>query len=218
MKILDLYCGAGGSAMGLYRAGFEVVGVDINSSPNYPFEIIEADALKIDLDGYDGYWASPPCQCYSNASARWRSKGKEYPDLIKETRERLLKTNNPFIIENVVGAPLRKDLMLCGTMFGLNIIRHRIFEINGFYVPQHFHPKHKLPIMKKTRNGTMAKRSQYCIVAGNGGHGCSFKFEDWKEAMKIDWMTKKELTQAIPPAYSRYVGEYLRKYLKEDAV
>lgn len=214
MKILDLYCGAGGAAMGLHRAGFEVIGVDNAPQPNYPFAFIHADVLTFDLDGYDAYWASPPCQAYTWASTKARNRGKTYPDLMEETRKRLLKTAKPFIIENVIGAPMRRDIMLCGTMFGLNIIRHRLFEINGFSVPQPLHPKHKLPTIIQTKNNTLAKRSAYCSVAGHGGHGCSFKYEDWKEAMQINWMTKKELIQAVPPAYSEYIGGYLSKAIK----
>lgn len=214
MKILDMYCGAGGASMGLHRAGHKVIGIDINPQPNYPFEFIQADALDIDIDsdGYDAYWASPPCQAYTCASNDARAKGKIYPNLIGETRERLLKTNKPFIIENVIGAPIRKDLLLCGTMFGLNIIRHRHFEIEGFSISQPSHPKHKSPITTKNKKGIIVKRGQYCMVVGHGSNrdGRSCKFVDWKEAMKIDWMTKQELTQAVPPAYSEYIGGFLK--------
>lgn len=210
MKILDLYCGAGGASMGLHRAGHKVAGIDINPQPNYPFEFMQADAMRTDLGAYDAYWASPPCQAYTWASTKARNRGKIYPDLMAETRKRLLRTDKPFIIENVIGAPMRKDIILCGTMFGLNIIRHRLFEVNGFSVSQPPHPEHKPPIIIRTKRGTLAKREQYCSVAGHGGHGCSFKYEDWKEAMQIDWMTKQELTQAVPPAYSEYIGGFLK--------
>lgn len=208
--MLDIFCGAGGAAMGLHRAGHEVIGVDINSQPNYPFEFIQADALTFDLDGYDAYWASPPCQAYTWASSKARNRGKFYLDLIPKIREHLLETSKPFIIENVISAPIRKDLLLCGTMFGLNIIRHRHFEIEGLSIPQPLHPKHKPPIIIQTKNNTLAKRSQYCCVAGCGGDGCSFKYEDWKKAMNINWMTKKELIQAVPPAYAQYIGGFLK--------
>ena len=217
MKILDLYCGAGGAAMGLHRAGFEVVGIDINPQPNYPFEFIQADVLDFDLDGFDAYWASPPCQAYSFAARRWRNSGKEYPDLIEITREQLLKTGKPFIIENVVGAPVRKDLLLCGTMFGLQTIRHRIFEIHGLIVPRPYHKTHK---------GTVRK-GYYVTVAGHGGNDskhnyCKLrglegktKLDVWQHAMRIDWMTKEELTQAVPPAYSEFIGKYLKEGIEK---
>lgn len=217
-KILDLYCGAGGAAMGLHKVGFITVGIDTIEQPNYPFEFIKGDALDADLNDYDAYWASPPCQAYSWAASLHRNRGKIYPDLIIATRERLLKTDKPFVIENVIGAPLRKDLLLCGTMFNLNIIRHRIFETEKFYVPQCFHPNHKRAVEIQTKNKNYTKRAQYCSVAGHGGHGSSFKYEDWKIAMDIDWMTKEELVQAVPPAYSEYIGKFLMKALIEEEV
>ena len=116
-----------------------------------------------------------------------------------KTRQLLLKTNRSFIIENVVGAPLRKDLRLCGQMFGLRIVRHRIFEIEGFTVLEPPHEKHIAP-----NNG----RSYYAQIAGHGGNSYSFKLEDWKKAMGIHHINKKEhLTQAVPPAYSEYIAK-----------
>ena len=214
MKILDLFCGAGGAAMGLHRAGFEITGIDINPQPNYPFDFIQADALEFDLDGYDAYWSSPPCQCYSFAARRWRNNGINYPDLIKKTRKRLLDSSKPFVIENVVGAPLRKDLILCGEMFGLNVIRHRIFEFSrSFVVPQPKHKKHK----------GLVRDGYYVTVAGHGGNDSKHnychlnclppktsKLGVWQHAMGIDWMTKQELTQAVPPAYAEYIGGFLK--------
>ena len=135
MKILDLFCGAGGATMGLHRAGFEVVGVDIHLQPNYPFEFIQADALELNLEGYDAYWASPPCQCYSKAAIGSRNAGVIYPDLINKTRKRLLLTSKPYVIENVVGAPLIFPTYLEGTMFGLGVLRRRLFESN-IWIPQ----------------------------------------------------------------------------------
>jgi len=193
--MLDLYCAAGGAAVGLHNAGFEVVGVDLEPQPNYPFKFIQADVLTVDLDGYDAYWASPPCQAYT-----WAAKchHRDYPDLMGDTRDRLLETGKPCVIENVIGAPMRKDLMLCGEMFNLGVIRHRIFEIHGFSVPQPEHRKHQ---------GTV-KGGQYVTVAGHGGDGGA-RMSLWSEAMGIDWMTKKELTQAVPPKYAEYVGRFM---------
>lgn len=206
VTILDLFCGAGGAAMGLHRAGHKVVGVDIEPQPNYPFEFIRADALSFDLEGYDVYWASPPCQAYSRVCVNLRNAGNEYPDLIGATRQMLNETGKPYIIENVEGAPLRRDIMLCGMMFNLKLIRHRLFEIHGFHVQQPFHRKHKPRI--KSPNGKT--KGRFCTVAGQGHDGFSNKISDWKIAMGIDWMTKKELTQAVPPAYAEYIGQFIK--------
>lgn len=209
-KIADLCCKAGGAGVGYHRAGFDVVGFDIQPQLNYPFEFIQADALEIDLSEFDVIHASPPCQKYSVSSSRWRNKGYEYPDIIEPIRKKLIESGKPYIIENVIGAPLINPIVLCGAMFNLNVIRHRLFESNiKLEVPEH--PAHKPPIIRPHKNNPdkMVKRSVYCSVAGHGGHGDSFKFDDWKEAMKIDWMTKLELTQAIPPAYTEYLGKQL---------
>lgn len=206
MKVLDLFCGAGGASMGLQRAGFEVVGVDINFQPNYPFEFYKDDALDFDLDGYDAYWASPPCQGYTWATKRHRDNGKEYEYLIEPIRDRFLKTNKPYVIENVPGSPIRHNLMLEGHMFGLGVIRRRYFETN-FRVSQ---PKWR------RRCGTV-KEGDYVTVAGYGSDG-SGDFDLWKEAMQIDWMTREELKQAVPPAYSQYIGEILYCQIRENYI
>ena len=160
MKVLDLFCGAGGVAMGLHRAGLEVEGVDIKPQPNYPFKFYQADALKFQLDKYDAYWASPPCQAYTWATKRHRNLGKEYPKLIEPIRNRLVETGKPYIIENVPGAPIRHDLFLEGPMFSLGVIRRRYFETN-FHITQ---PK------KRQRSGTV-KNGTYVTVAGYGSDG-----------------------------------------------
>lgn len=193
-RALDLFCCAGGAAMGLRRAGFDVVGVDIMPQPNYPFEFHECDALAFPYQHFDFIWASPPCQKYSWAAKRW--KDIERVDLVDATRARLLRSGIPFVIENVVGAPLRKDLVLTGQMFGLRVIRRRHFELHGFSVPQ---PAH----VKPGRVGFGPE--DFVTVAGHGGDG-SGKFSNWQDAMDIHWMSKQEMTQAIPPAYSEFIG------------
>jgi len=215
MLALDLFCGGGGSSMGLYYAGFNVVGVDVKSRSylSYPFEFIQEDVFNLPSDfirKFNLVWASPPCQAYTWASRRWK---KKYPDLIPETRNLLLKAGIPFVIENVPQAPLRKDLFLCGEMFGLNVLRHRIFEIHGFKCCQPEHLVHKPPIFMKLKNGKVVKKSAYCCVAGHGGNGISSKLKDWQKAMGIWWIKKREvLVEAIPPAYSMYIaGEFLKE-------
>jgi len=232
MNALDLFCGAGGATKGLLDAGFKsVVGIDIN-----PFEEYIGDAMSIGdvltlnpklikSSPYDFIWASPPCQAYSWGTVKWRNKGKKYPDLIGKTRKLLLETGKPFVIENVVGSPLRRDLMLCGEMFGLRIIRHRIFEIHGFECRQPNHKKHKRRVYDGTAVGVwlggkpgcwgnQAMRKYYVTVARHGGDGkgnCSLKA--WQDAMEIDWVSdKKTLAQCVPPKYSEYIG---KEFLKQ---
>lgn len=202
MKLLDLFCCCGGISKGYHDAGFdECVGVDINDDHKYPYNFIHSDVFKLDLNffsKFDLIHASPPCQHYTWAARKDRID--KFPDLVERTRNLLLKTGKPFTIENVVGAPLRKDLVLCGEMFGIRVLRHRIFEIEGFNVIQPSHIKHKPQIAKD--------KSYYASVAGHGGDSYSFKLEDWQKAMGIDWVIdKKHLTQMIPPIYSYYIGK-----------
>ena len=206
-KILDLYCGGGGVSMGIYLAGAsEIVGVDIKDEPEYPsltspaFTFLKSDATKFDMDflrSFDFIWASPPCQSYTFASARWRNLGKTYPDLVEPTRNMLLSSGVPFCMENVTTAPLRKDLTLCGEMFGLKVIRHRIFELSGFKAKQPVHKPHRGSV----------KAGHYVTVAGHGGDGKA-SLKAWQDAMQIHWMkNKKTLAESIPPAYSKYILE-----------
>jgi len=193
-KLLDLFCGAGGAAMGYHRAGFEVVGVDIKPQPHYPFKFYQADVLTFPLEGYDAYHASPPCQAYSIMKNLPWVKNKFHPMLIEPTRERLIPTHKPYVIENVMQAKLEAG-WLCGQMFGLNCYRHRLFETNYFWL-QPGHPKHRIVIEKGRMLGRRADK----------GH----------ESLGLDWMTKYEQSQAIPPAYTEYIGKYLMEALKKD--
>jgi DNA (cytosine-5)-methyltransferase 1 len=206
--------------MGYHRAGFEVVGVDIRPQPNYPFQFIQDDAIDFighnvwRVMGFDAIHASPPCQAYSWAAKRWTEI--ERADLVGITRTMLQATRKPYVIENVPGAPLVNPFRLCGEMFGLNVIRHRNFETNfPVLVPEHKH--HRKPIQRLARDGSgrTVQRSSYCTVAGHGGESDSFKLEDWQAAMGMDWTTKEELTEAIPPAYTRFIGEQLRAILEQ---
>lgn len=203
MKLLDLYCKAGGGSYGYKKAGFDVVGVDIEHQPNYPYKFIQADAIEFlktaDLSAFDAIHASPPCQAYSWSAKRWN---KNYPDLVQPTRELLIKTGKPYIIENVIGAPLINPITLCGTMFGLKVIRHRLFESNI-----------ELQIPCKCFHNGSVKNGDYVTVAGHGGDSKDCKLSTWREAMGISWMNKNELTQAIPPAYTEFIGKQLIQYL-----
>jgi DNA (cytosine-5)-methyltransferase 1 len=203
VKVLDLFSCCGGASTGLSDGGKNrVVGVDINDGHDYPFEFIKHDVLKLEssfFDEFDLIWASPPCQQFSIGSKRWLNLGYDMPpNLIPQTRELLLKTGKPFIIENVPNAPLRKDLVLCGEMFGLRVIRHRVFELQGLKVKQPPHIRHKPRIDKK--------HSYYSQLAGHGGDSYSYKIEDWKRDIGIDWVNDKEhLVEMIPPLYSKYI-------------
>jgi hypothetical protein len=209
---LDLFCGAGGAAVGYRRAGFEVVGVDIKPQPHYPFEFHQGDALEyLDEHGkeFDFIHASPPCQAFSSASIIHRNRGKKYDDWIKPTRELLIKIAKPFVIENVVHAPLHNPIVLCGTMFGLGVFRHRLFESSHFLFEPEHHP----------HNGKIGDLKYFSVAGGSGRwktwgtvHRDVSKgtVRQWREAMGIDWMTGKEIVQAIPPAYTEFIGKQIK--------
>lgn len=205
--MLDAFCKAGGAGMGYFRAGFDVVGVDHHPQPNYPFRFIQADALEyIAYHGaeFDAIHASPPCQRKSVMSACRPGLAATYPNLIKPTRIILDYLGLPYVIENVVGSDVRPDLVLCGHMFGLKLYRHRLFESNQF-LWQPDHPRHVTP-------GSQAghwKPGQIISVSGN----CS-PIALAREAMGIDWTTRAELAESIPPAFSQYIGEQLLERLK----
>ena len=209
-KLLDLFCGGGGASRGYAEAGFDVTGVDIIQQVNYPYQFIKADALTFDLSGYDAIHASPPCQNYCWSTSRHRAKGKTYPDLIEPVRKLLIESGKPYVIENVPTAPLLTPTYLEGTMCGLNVIRRRSFETN-WWLPQPMYIPRKKPIMQQSKKDprVFIKKSAYCSVAGNGADGWSCRIADWRRAMGIDWMTRGEITQAIPPAYTEYIGRYL---------
>lgn len=207
LRALDLFCGAGGATKGLQMAGFHVTGVDIKLQPHYVGDaFIQADAMGVLLDGYDLIWASPPCQAYSIAATSQRNNGKSYPDLLCPTRLRLEETDSYWIIENVPGAPMRADYVLCGCQFGLEIRRKRWFETSwrGFsMMPECQHP---YPVVSVVGHGTPSwARSKL---------GFNPTIADYRKAMSIDWMNRIELSQAIPPAYSEFLGKRVIEYLQ----
>lgn len=210
LKVLDLCCKAGGMTKGYQQAGFYVVGVDIEPQPNYiGDEFIQADVLSLSIDflkQFDLISASPPC--WKNSRLNKLNK-KEYPELleIEPVRKLLIQSGKPYVIENVTKKVLVNPIMLCGVMFHLKVFRHRYFETN-WGLKQSKHPKHdgvtgsdRWPY--KPING-------YVQVTGNGGN---FTLKSGSEAMQINWMDKKELSQAIPPAYSKYIGEQFLRSL-----
>ena len=205
--------------MGYSRAGFDVVGVDVRPQPRYPFAFVHGDALEyVAQHGheYDAIHASPPCQAnLKGLGAANRALGREYDhaDLIPETRALLRATGKPYVIENVVGAALLAPVQLCGSSFGLPIRRHRRFESNVLLcVPACEHDRERDAIYWTSyRPGGQVRRSKVVQVYGAGA-----ETHRWGPALGIDWMDRRELTQAIPPAYTEYLGRQLMAILERD--
>lgn len=212
--LLDLFCGAGGCAMGYHRAGFRVVGVDIKPQKNYPFEFIHGDAMEVcrDIGGdFDVIHASPPCQHYS-VSRTIHNSGDRHPDMVPETRDVLQSTGRQWVIENVLGAPLSRPVMLCGTHFGLKVLRHRFFESSCFLMAPGQSCRHPSQGNGCVATGRSAKDGQFMTIAG---HFSSIAVA--RRCMGIDWMTRDELCQAIPPAYTEFIGKQFRRILMNAA-
>lgn len=205
MKFLDLFCCCGGISKGFNNTfpNSEITGIDITNNHKYPYNFIHKDIFDLPLsffEQFDLIHASPPCQHYFYGINQ--EHRNDFPDLVDKTRQLLLKIGKPFTLENIPNSPLRKDLILCGEMFDLRVIRHRIFEIHGFTIPQLKHKQHKKPIDKK--------HSWYAQIAGNGGNSYSYRIEDWQKAMDINWVNdRKHLTQMIPPKYYEYISKFL---------
>ena len=209
--LLDLYCGGGGgAAMGYHKAGFMVVGVDINKQSNYPFEFVKGDAINYLMRNwrrFQAVHASPPCQRYTKKHEHWGRKRTyfyDHPDLLGPTREALQITGLPYVIENVPGTPIRTDLMLCGTMLGVRIKKHRLFEANWTLPPAPAPCNH--------------------VDVYNPWQGKGRSAAKMREAMGIDWLpisggaSRKvgytgDLFNAIPPAYTEYIGKAWRRVL-----
>lgn len=209
--LVDLFCGAGGASVGYARAGWRVIGVDNRWQPNYPYDLYLQNVFsrwtRELLETADAVHASPPCQAYSSLGLQNR---REYPDLVAATRELLIDSGLPYVIENVVGAPLQDPVLLCGTMFdGLRVIRHRLFE-TSFDCTAPFHirkPEHPQVFTHDKRRPQYGKLNEdIAFIQVTGGTSTT---ENSQLAMGIDWMSKKELNQSIPPAYTDWVGTQL---------
>lgn len=216
-RLLDLFCGAGGAAMGYHRAGFEVLGVDIDPQPNYPFKFHQDDAFRF-LDRYfdcltyvdeefDAVHASPPCQSFTAYRRKGHGVGNGYHDLIEETRQILQATDLPYVIENVEGAPLADPVKLCGTGFGLDVQRHRLFESN---VPMMgmacAHGRHAQRFAQATNRRNRRRTVEVGVWR--------IPLEVQQRAMGIEWMTRDELSEAIPPVYTEHIGHYLMREIE----
>lgn len=212
--LLDLFCCAGGAGVGYQRAGFDVIGVDIAPRPTYPLPFIQADAMALDpkfIAFFDAVHASPPCQSYSDLAKR-NGNADEWPQLIEPVRNMLVASGRPYIIENVEGAPLRDPVILCGTMFeGLRVLRHRLFEAN-FPITAPAHGKHPKVHTFDKRKSHFGKTDEWKdFVQVTGGGNCTLAAA--RDAMGIDWMTKGEINEAIPPAYTELIGRQLLAHM-----
>ena len=213
MKLLDLFCGAGGAAVGYHRAGFDdITGVDIKPMPRYPFKFVQADALEYLAcfwPKFDAIHASPPCQAYSTATR----EASKHPDLYAETRTRLRVIGLPWVIENVIGAPYEYGVLLCGTMFGLDedgewLRRHRNFETSSVMFAPQCHHRHQRRAVTVTGK---------CFLSQTKDCARHSRQPTWALAcrlMEIDWMNRRELPQAIPPAYTEFIGKQLLEALR----
>lgn len=218
-RLLDLFCGAGGAAVGYARAGFTVVGVDSHPMPNFPYEFHQDDAFEfLAAHGheFDVVHASPPCQSYSDLAKR-NKNGHLWPRLIEPIREALQANGRPYVIENVEGAPLLAPIVLCGTMFPtLRVLRHRLFE-SSFQLklsPLRHRLPHPLVFTHDKRKAHYGKLNQdESFVQVTGGGNCTVR--NAKLAMGIGWMTKNEMNEAIPPAYSQFLGRQMYQQLTE---
>lgn len=216
--LLDLFCKAGGAAVGYYRAGFDVVGVDIESQPRYPFAFVQGDALNppVRLDAFDAIHASPPCQGYT--ALRWIHPDREYPLLIEPTRAMLRRVGLPYVIENVDEAKkhLISPVRVCGSAFGLDIHRHRWFESNVamFSVPcAHFWQRPRFANTGKRRHGVLSS----VVGVYGGSHFKGDNLASRSRAMGINWMQMDELSEAIPPSYTEFIGEQLLEAMRKGA-
>ena len=213
MRLLDLFCGGGGAAMGYHRAGFdEIVGVDISDHPNYPFRFVQGDALEyLAAHGgeFDAIHASPPCQAFVVMAA----KDGSHVDLLTPTLAALQLVSVPWVVENVMTAPMPVTVMLCGSSFGLRVRRHRKFASNVF-IPglpcRHDIQGRPLGVYGFTDKGTGGRR------INQWGTQRATSLKEASTAMGgISWMGYREMSEAIPPAYTEHIGHYLLQNLKE---
>jgi len=225
--LLDLFCGAGGAAMGYHRAGFDVVGVDIKPQPHYPFQFFAGDALEFlasfgppsRIYGFGAIHASPPCQRYSKSVSK--KNRANHPDLVAPARELLRVTGLPYIIENVPRAPLENPIQLCGSAFGLPIQRHRLFETNFPLMSPgcaHGAYERKYPPAWNRTTPLRVLSISGGWTSDTGNSTLTVGLEEHKAAMGVDWeVTPHELSEAIPPAYTQFIGEQLLEHLARVA-
>lgn len=211
--LLDLFCCQGGAAAGYHAAGFDIVGVDTEPQPRYPYLFIQGDALNppVDLTRFAAIHASPPCQRYSDLGRR-NGNAHLWPDLVEPTRQMLQQSRLHYVIENVEGAPLHNPATLCGTMFDeLRVIRHRLFETN-FPITTPAHPPHPLVFThdkRKRHYGQLDQNISYVQVTGGGNATIANK----RAAMGMPWADGHGCNEAIPPAYTEHIGRQLLAHI-----
>jgi DNA (cytosine-5)-methyltransferase 1 len=211
MKLLDLFCGVGGASVGYHQAGFEVHGVDLKHGKRYPFTYLRADVLDVLKDKdfinqFDVIHASPPCQTHSITKHLRNAQGNSTSklDLIPETRQALIASGKPYIIENVPGSPLINPIQLCGSSFGLKVRRHRLFESN-------------MPLIgskcdHKAQGRPVGVYGSLNDEIPKGGKTAS-TIDEARKAMDMDWAIWTELVEAIPPAFTKYLGGQIVNWL-----
>lgn len=213
-RLLDLFCGAGGAGVGYHRAGFDVVGIDIIPQPNYPFRFVQADAMTYPLDGFDAIHASPPCQDHSSLGSFHAAHGTGW--MLAATIDRLKESGLPWVVENVEGRTVTMEgwwFTLCGSAFGLGVRRHRRFGSDLLMLAPGCQHNSQPPRYSVYDHGKWYL-SRTAPVYGNGGGKAKAQ---WSEAMGINWMDKNELAQAIPPAYTEWIGARLLEAMEVAA-
>ena len=214
MKLLDLFCGVGGASAGYAEAGFEVHGVDLKHGKRYPFTYVRADVLDVLKDQdymqqFDVIHASPPCQTHSITKHLRNAQGKSTSkiDLIPETRAALIASGKPYIIENVPGSPLIDPIQLCGSSFGLKVRRHRLFESN-------------MPLVGSVCDHKLQGRPVGVYGSLNdqipGGGKTASTISEARQAMGMEWAIWTELVEAIPPAFTKYLGDQIGSWLRSE--
>lgn len=206
--LLDLFCCEGGAATGYHRAGFDVIGVDLNRAhlERYPFPCMQGDALAIGAaigHRFDAIHASPPCQRYS-AATKGSGNPDDHPDLVDPVRQLLEAIGRPYVIENVVGAPVRPDVVLCGSMFGMSIRRHRLFELGGWFTLQHGcsgHDRETFDLTGFAGGRNQTKRDWRPLKYYDADHA--------RELIGMPWASRRGCTEAIPPVYTEWLGAQL---------
>lgn len=222
-RLLDLFCGAGGAAMGYHRAGWDVVGVDNKLQPDYPFQFFLGDATDLVQDRMEGCFhfrghsrpclghfdaihMSCPCQGYTALTTGTNAGRTAQPKLVAQMREWADSAGLPYVIENVQGSDVRRDMTLCGEMFGLDVIRHRYFEISGFEGESPAHVPHRGRV-KGWRHGEFFDGPYFAVYGEGGGKGT---VAEWQDAMGMHWTDNRHsIAEAIPPAYTEHIGRQL---------